>query len=60
MYSANGRKKGSKEAASKDSGFKSTLICNNCGHTEDNKSAVFGEKLRCTKCASIEVRFEYK
>ena len=57
MYSTNGRKKnGNKETAK----VKTTkiLICEACGYTEVGRAKEFGEQAICSKCGSINTRFE--
>ena len=59
MYSTNGRKNGDKETATTTKSFSSKLICNKCGFVEEERSAVFGEKVTCNSCMSSDTRFEY-
>ncbi len=59
MFSTNGRRKGSKEEASKKKTFKTKLVCKDCGFVEEECSSVFGETAKCTSCQSTNVRYEY-
>lgn len=54
MYSTNGRIKQTKETANTKQ-RKVVVICLDCGFEDDTNSKVFGEVLKCNKCASENV-----
>lgn len=54
MYSTNGRIKQTKETASTKP-RKAVVVCLDCGFEDDTNSKVFGEVLKCSKCASENI-----